>query len=165
MVPDLIRAQQGAKRRASAPPWCHLSVVVAMVRPEYLRWEEIDPGAIVDTRQIGDAHIAQFNYANGRGLIGYGLLYPLPDPFPHVTEATFILGRRARGAGHGLYYAVRESMIAVADAKGFSRVQCHVDAANIVHRRFAERLGFRYEGLLQGFGPGKSDMFIMRMEG
>lgn len=55
----------------------------------------------------------------------------------------------------------KEKLRETAKEKGLVRVELFADANNPVAVRYAERLGFKMEGLLHSYGPNREDMFIL----
>ena len=105
-----------------------------------------------------------FSVEEEEHVIGYGWVQPQNPPLTHVGEAAFVVGDRARSYVPDIYHACLDMLLTAVRAKGYLRVQCHVPADSDTARWFAERLGFVHEGRIVRFGPGGTDMLMMRME-
>ncbi len=90
------------------------------------------------------------------GVVGSGGLIPL---WPGVAEAWTMTSPLIEKYVISFHRAVRKHLNLLEQEQGLHRIQCVIIEGHDISTLWVERLGFKYEGIMEAYGPNKENYY------
>lgn len=121
----------------------------------WLVFSEFNPGQVAQYLDVLDRPNQAYTFEKSGEVLAIGGLTIL---FPGVSEAWLGANTEAWNYPKAMFKGCKEAFAVMAKIHGIHRIQAMVDPENDAAARFANHLGFEYEGVMRQYSVDRKDM-------